>query len=188
MAKNYDNIRVYGDLASEVFWAPKGSVLPTTITSDPIAPFWALGWLGEDGVPLAVSTEVEKFKGWQGGTTLRTKVTGTEKSLTVQALEETPGVTGLYFGHGDPVVTGVGAEAVARIDLPEAIGTVEGALVVKFVDNDVEKWLCCELVQVTERGELAHQNSTMTGYEFTLEILGDSYILTNAPAFTTPAA
>lgn len=182
--KNYDNIRVYGDLDSEVWWAPKGTTLPTDITTDPIAPFWAFGWLGEDGVPLSVSTEVEKFKGWQGGTTLRTKVTSSEKAITVQALEETPGVTGLYFGHGDPVVTGVGAAAVAKIDLPEAIPTVEGVLVVKFVDGDVEKWLCCELVQVTERGELSHQNSSMTTYEFTLEILGDSYILTNAPAYT----
>lgn len=181
--KNYDNIRVYGDLESEVWWGPKGTTLPTAITTDPAPPFWPFGWLGEDGVPLSVGTEVEKFKGWQGGSTLRTKVTSTEKSLTVQALEETPGVTGLYFDHGAPVVTGVGAAAVARINLPESIGTVEGVLVVKFVDGGVEKWLCCELVQVTERGELAHQNSSMTTYEFTLEILGDSYILTNAPAF-----
>lgn len=184
MAKNYDAIRVYGDLDSEVFFAPKGSTLPTAITTDPADPWWAVGWISEDGVSLSVSTDVEKFKGWQGGTTLRTKVTSTEKTITIQALEETPGVTGLYYGHDAAVVTGTGATALAKIDLPESIPTIERAAVFKFLDGDVEKWLCCELVQVTDRGEVAHQNSSMTMYEFTLEIIGDSYILTNAPVYT----
>lgn len=184
MAKNYDAIRVYGDLDSEVWFAPKGTPLPTAITTDPTDPFWAVGWISEDGVSLSVSTDVEKFKGWQGGTTLRTKVTSTEKTIKLQALEETPGVTGLYYGHGDPTVTGTGATALAKVDLPESIPTIERAMVAKFVDGGVEKWLCCELVQITDRGEVPHQNASMTLYEFTLEIIGDSYILTNAPAFT----
>lgn len=183
MAKNYDNIRAYGDLDSEVFLAPVGSTLPTTLT-DPIAPFAALGWLSEDGVSLAVSTDVEKFKGWQGGSTLRTKVTGTEKTISIQCLEETPGVTELYFGHGAKTVTGTGADAVGRVDLPEGIGTVARAAVFKFVDGDVTKFLCCEKVEVTDREELAHTNSGLTMYGFTFDIIGDSYILSDAPAFT----
>jgi hypothetical protein len=178
MAKNYDNIRAYGDLDSEVFFAPIGSTLPTTLT-DPIAPFAAVGWLSEDGVSLAVSTDVEKFKGWQGGSTLRTKVTGTEKSISIQCLEETPGVTELYFGHGDPVVTA----GVAKVDLPEGIPSVSRAAVFKFVDGGVTKFLCCEKVEVTDREDISHQNSSLTMYGFTLEILGDSYILTDAPAY-----
>ena len=183
MAKNYDNVRVYGDLDSEVFLAPLGSTLPTTL-ADPTTPFAALGWLSEDGVSLAVSTNVEKFKGWQGGTTLRTKVTSTEKSISMQALEETPGVTELYYGHGAKTVTGTGDAAVARVDLPEGIGTIARAAVFKFVDGGVTKFLCCERVEVTDREELSHTNSSMTMYGFTLEIIGDSYILTDAPAFT----
>jgi hypothetical protein len=178
MAKNYDNIRAYGDLDSEVFLAPVGSTLPTTLT-DPTTPFEALGWLSEDGVSLAVSTDVEKFKGWQGGSVLRTKVTGTEKSISIQCLEETPGVTELYYGHGAPTVT----TGVARIDLPEGIGTVARAAVFKFVDAGVTKFLCCEKVEVTEREDLSHQNSSLTMYGFTLDIIGDSYILTDAPAY-----
>lgn len=183
MAKNYDNVRVYGDLDSEVFFAPLGSTLPTTL-ADPIAPFAALGWLSEDGVSLAVSTNVEKFKGWQGGTTLRTKVTSTEKSISIQALEETPGVTELYYGHGATTVTGTAPNQVARVDLPEGIGTIARAAVFKFVDGGVTKFLCCERVEVTDREELSHTNSSMTMYGFTLEIIGDSYILTDAPAYT----
>jgi len=182
VAKNYDNVRVYGDVESEVFWAPKGTSLPVALGTDPIAPFWAFGWLSEDGIDLEVSTDVEKFKG-QGGVTLRTKITSTEKTVTVQALEETPGVSGLYFGHGDAAVTGTAPDKVAKIDLPESIPTVQGAAVFKFVDGAVEKWLCCELVEISARGTLSHSAGSMATYEFTLDILGDSYILTNAPAF-----
>lgn len=182
--KNYDNIRAYGDLDSEVFFAPLGSTLPTTVAADPIAPFTAVGWLSEDGVSLALSADVEKFKGWQGGSVLRTKVTGTEKTISIQCLEETPGVTALYYGHGAPTITGTAPNKVAKIDLPETVPTVARAAVFKFVDGGVTKYLCCERVEVTEREDLSHQNSSLTMYGFTLDIIGDSYILTNAPAFT----
>jgi len=182
LAGNSDNIRVYGDLDSEVYFAPVGSTLPDTI-ADPAAPFAAIGWLSEDGVSLSVSTDVEKFRGWQGGATLRTKVTGTEKTITIQALEETPGVTELYYGHGAPVISGVEPDAVARIDLPEGIGSVARAAVFRFVDGGVTKLLCCEKVEVTGRGELAHTNTGMTVYGLTLDILGDSYILTDAASY-----
>jgi hypothetical protein len=181
--KNYDNIRAYGDLDSEVFFAPLGSTLPTTIAADPTTPFAPVGWLSEDGVSLALSTDVEKFKGWQGGTVLRTKVTGTEKTITIQCLEETPGVTELYYGHGAATVSGTGDAAVARIDLPEGVPTVARAAVFKFVDGGVTKFLVCERVEVSGREDLSHQNSSLTMYGLTLDIIGDSYILTNAPAY-----
>lgn len=183
MAGTYDNVRVYGDESSEVFFAPKGSTLPVAIDTDPAAPFEAIGWLGQSGIPLNVSTDIQKYKAYQGGQTVRTKVTSTEKSFAIECLEEAPGVTELYFDHGVATVTGVGAAAVARIDLPASIGTVERAAVVKFVDGGIEKWLCCPLVQVTDRQEIPHTNEEMTVYRFTLEIIGDAYILTNNPAY-----
>lgn len=185
MAKNYDNIRIYGDLESDVFLAPLGTTLPTTL-EDPPDPFDSLGWISEEGVNLTVSTNVEKFRGWQGGSVLRTKVTSTDKNFTVQALEEKRLTSELYFGHGDPTLTGVAPNQVARLDLPEGIGTIARAAVCRFKDDGVNKLLCCEKVEVTERGELAHQNSSISIYEFTLEIIGAAYILTDSPAFTAP--
>lgn len=188
MAKNTDNIRVYGDLTSEVFLAPKGSTLPTVLTADPTTPFVGFGWLSEDGINLSVSTDVEKFKGWQGGATLRTKVTSVEKTFSMTCLEETPGVSELYWGHAAvtaAMTSGTAPNKVTKVDLPEGIGTIERAAVIKFVDGTVMKWLCCTNVQVSERGEVSHTNSDMTGYEFTFDIIGASYLLTNAPVFTS---
>lgn len=182
MSKNVNNVRVYGDLTSEVYLAPKGTVLPTTLAELPA--IWdILGWVSEDGVNLGLSTEVTKFKGWQGGATLRTKVTSVEKSFALTALEETPLVTSLYYGHGAPVVSGTGAERVAKIVLPEGFGTIERAAVIKFVDADVVKFFCCENAQVSDRGESPHNNSSITAYEMTFDVVGASYLLTNAPAY-----
>lgn len=185
--KNISNIRVYGDDATMVFLAPKGgATLPTTLAEIAALPepWEPVGWLSEDGVDFDVSVDSEKFKGLQGGATVRTKVTGTEKSIKIQALEESPIVSGVFWGHGAPTVSGTGADKIARIDLPKAIPTVERQLVAFFVDGDVEKAVCCDLAQATDRGTLGHKNSDMTIYEITFELVGDTYILTNAPAFT----
>lgn len=180
--KNYDNIRIYGDLDSEVFLGPKGSTLPIDL-ADPAAPFVPLGWLSEEGINLAVATNVEKFRGYQGGSVLKTRVTSTDKSFTIQCLEETPGVTELYYGHGAPTISGVAPDEVAKIDLPESIPTIQRAGVVRFVDEGITKLLCCENLEIGNRGEVAHTNTGMTMYEFTLEIIGAAYILTNNPAY-----
>lgn len=182
MAKVYDNIRIYGDLDTDVYIAPKGTVLPIVL-GVPVAPFVALGWLGEDGTPIALAAEVAKFKAYQGGTLLRTKVTSTEKSVAVQALEESPGVTSLYFDHGAAAVTGVAPNQVAKIDLPESIGTVERAAVFRWLDGTTEKLLCCPLVQIGERSEIPHKGDAMTVYGMTFSIIGTCYILTDSTAY-----
>lgn len=181
--KNLDDVRIYGDLDSEIWLAPKGTTLPTAF-EDPIEPFEALGWLSEDGIGLALSADVAKFKAMQGGTTLRTKVTSSEKTLTAQALQDNPLTSALYWGHGAPEIIGIaGPTQHAKIAIPKSPGTVERAAVVKFVDEDVTKYLLCESLQVTDRDEIPHQNSEMSAYGFTFEIVGDMWILTNAPSF-----
>lgn len=186
--KNLDDVRIYGDLDSEIWLAPKGTTLPTEF-KDPDAPFEALGWLSEDGVGLALSADVSKFRAFQGGTTLRTKVTSSEKTLKAQALQDNPMTSGLYWGHGAPEIvaaTGTGATAVpqhAKVAIPQSPGTVERAAVVKFVDEEVTKYLLCESLQITDRDEIPHQNSEMAAYGFTFEIVGDMWLLTNAPSW-----
>lgn len=186
MAKNLSNVRIYGDLATEAYFATLGSTLPTTLT-EPTTPFASVGWLSEDtGIDLELSTEVTKFKGMQGSTTLRTKVTSSEKTFKLQCLEESPLVTSMFWGHGAPTVTGTAPNRVARIDLPENVPTVERASVIRFVDNTVEKFLCCSRVEATDRATVPHKNSDMTVYEITFQIIGACYLLTNASAYTGP--
>ena len=179
MAKNYANVRVFGDAGTEVFLAPVGSTLPTTL-ADPTTPFLGTGWLSEEGMSIDVSADVKKFTGI-GGVTIRTKVTSTSKTVKFQLLEDTKTISGLYFGAGSPTVAG----GVARLDLPEQIPTVQRAAVLKNVDGAITEFICIPVLEFTDRGTLAYKADDMKIFEFTGEIIGTSYMLTNSPAYTS---
>lgn len=181
--KNADNVRIYGGLDDAVWIAPLGTLLPTTLDLDLPEPWVELGWLAEDGIPLSMTTDVQSFRGHQGGSLLRRKVVSTEKSISFTALEESPVVWKLYFGAGDPVETAAGS-GVARVDLPESVGSQSYAAVVQLNDEDVTKFLCVERLDIGDREDVAHSGTDLTGYGISGSIIGDAYLLTNAPAFT----
>lgn len=182
MTKVRSNVRMYGDLESEVSLAPLGTTLPTDLSIP--ADFEEVGWMTEDGVPFDRAVDVTKLKAWQGGTTLRVKITSDEKTFTFAAMEEKPLVTELYFGHEAPVVTGSPGSEIATMKVPESAGAVERAAVVKYVDGDVTKLYCFENIQITPNGEVPHTTADGTSYSFSAEVVGEMTIITNAPAYT----
>ena len=178
MAKNRDNFRIYSDLECDVFLAPLGTTLPTTLDA-PIAPFEEVGFLSEDGVPINREVDVTKFKAYQGASTLRVKITSDERTFTFTAAEEKPLVSELYWGHGAATVAG----GVATIDVPEAAPVAQRAAVLQFVDGGVTKLYACENVQITPNGEVPHATEDGTMYPFQGEIVGGFTIITDAPVF-----
>lgn len=185
-ARNYENIRIYGGMSSGVYLGPIGTTLPTTtLVVDPALE--SVGWLSEDGISLAVDANVEKFRGYPGGGVLRTKVTQSDKSVTIQALEESPLVLSLFFDAGTPTSVGTAGSELAKVVLPEMIGTVRRSGVLAFEDSGVQKFIVCPELQVTTRGTVAHKTNEMTVYEMGLEIIGEAYILTNDPNFLEAA-
>jgi hypothetical protein len=185
MTANKSNVRIFGDLGTEVFLAPKGSTLPTAVNTDPTSPFVGLGWLTEDGIEIDISADIYKAKGI-GGVTLRTKVTGTERTVKFQCSEDTKGVRDLFYGiTAADTVTGVGAAGVAKSQiLPERLPTIQRAAVFKNVDGSITEFLCCTNIEITDRGTLGYKADKEKIYEFTAELVGDVYILTNDPQFT----
>lgn len=181
--KNADNVRIYGGLDDAVWIAPLGTTLPTDLVLELPSPWVELGWLAEDGIPLSMTTDVQSFRGHQGGSLLRRKVVSTEKGISFTALEESPVVWKLYYGAGDPVETEAGS-GVARVDLPESVGSQSYAAVVQLNDEDVTKFLCVERLDIGDREDVAHSGTDLTGYGISGSIIGDAYLLTNAPAFT----
>ncbi|UOQ56073.1 hypothetical protein MUN78_10190 [Leucobacter allii] len=180
-----DNVRIWSGMEGAVFWAPKGTPLPATPFEDLDDAFQAIGALNEDGPGEGLSVDVNKVKAWPAGQTVRTKPTATEKTFTFTALEEKPLVTKIFYGHGDVVVSGTGAEQFARYDIPDALGTVEGAMVTVFEDDGYLKVRCMELVQVSERGDVSNGTEDPAGYELTVDNIGLDYVLTTQPAFLT---
>lgn len=175
MAKDRTNVRIYGDDASGVWVAPKGSTGPTTLTA-PTTPFVELGWLSEDGVDLDRSEDVSEFKAWQGGTTLRKKVTSVEDTFKFVCLEENAATLGLYYkGVTATTATGVDTYAIAN----QAVSD-ERAWVVDFYDGTVQKRLVVPSGEVTGRTTVSHKNSDMTMLEFTVTIYGSYSVLKTA--------
>lgn len=175
MAKVYDNVRVYGDLDSAVYVAPKGSTLPTTLDA-PASPFEELGWLSEDGINENRSEDAQTFRAYQGGTIVRRKKTSVEDSITFQCLEETAAVLGLrYAGQTPEVATGV-----ATIHVTNQTKDDPRAFVIDVVDGDYTKRYAIPVGYVGS-GTVAHSNSAMTVYEFTITIQGDYDIITDSP-------
>lgn len=174
-----DDVRVWGSLGGAVFYAPKGTALPETHDEELVEAFIPVGILSEDGVTEGLAVETNKIKGWPGGQTVRVTNTSTEKTFAFTMLENSPLAAKLYYGASAPVAAGTGA----RIDIPEAIGTVEGVFVVEKHDGAVVERRCVELGQVSERGDQTANNEDAAGKEVTVESVGEDYILTNAPSF-----
>ncbi|MFT9821153.1 hypothetical protein, partial [Lysinibacillus sp. NPDC056185] len=128
MSKDLANIRVYGDDSSAVWVAPKGTVGPEDLAT-PEADFTELGWIGEDGITLSRSTDVQEFKAWQGGTIVRKKVTKTDNTFKFQCLEETAVTLGLMH----PGISGSTTAGVTRARIPAGIRSDQRVFVVDMV-------------------------------------------------------
>ena len=177
MAKDRDNVRIYGDDASGVWVADKGTTGPTSLAAPGVG-YEEVGWLGEDGVDLDRSEDVSEFKAWQGGSTLRKKVTSQEDTFKFVALEETALTMGLYYKG----VTATTATGVDTYVIADQAASDERAWVVDFYDGDVQKRYVVPSGEVTGRATVSHKNSDLTMYEFTVSIYGSYTILKTSAA------
>lgn len=180
MAKNLANIRIYGDQDSAVYVAPKGTTGPVGLAA-PAAAFADLGWLSEDGTDISRESSSTDFTAWQGGTIVRTKVSGVKDTLKVVCLEETAVALGLYY----PGMTSATVTGTTTITVPGGSKSNEKALVVDFLDDTVTKRYSIPRAEVTSVGTISHKNTDMTMYEFTFTIYGGFSIITNNPALAT---
>jgi len=177
MAKDRDNVRIYGDDASGVWAAPKGTTGPTDLAAPGVG-FVETGWLSEDGVDFDRSEDVAEFKAFQGGATLRKKVTSQEDTFKFVCLEETALTMGLYYkGVTATTATGVDTYAITNQSVSD-----ERAWVVDLVDGAVTKRYVIPSGEVTGRATVSHKNSDMTMYEFSVTIYGDYTVLKTAAA------
>lgn len=177
MTKNLANIRIYGDQDSAVYLAPKGTTLPLDLAAPAVA-FQDLGWLSEDGVDITRESSSTDFTAWQGGTIVRSKVSGVKDTVKVVCLEETAISLGLLY----PGSTAVTTTGVTKISVPGGSASNEKALVVDFIDDEVTKRYSIPRAEVTGTGTVSHKNTDMTMYEFTFTIYGAFDIITNNPA------
>lgn len=172
MAKDRTNIRIYGDDASAVFVAPKGTTGPTTLAA-PAGTFVELGWLSEDGIELDRNENLVEFNAHQGGALVRAKRTSVKDTFKFVCLEETAKVLGLYYAGVAPTT----ASSVDTFAITAQTVSDERAWVVDNYDGLIQKRYVVPSGEVTNRATISHKNSDLTMYEFTVSIYGNYSIL-----------
>lgn len=187
MAKNRDNIRIYGDDDSGVWLAAKGATAPTEEAlidrTDP-AGFTEAGWLSEDGIDLDRDSDSNDFNAYQGGAIVRSKRSSTKDSFKFVCLEETAVSLGLYYAGQTPedVTPGtVTDRKLSKYTVTNQTASDERAWVVRFTDGINAKYLVVPVGEVSDRATISHKNTDLTMYEFTVTIFGDYDLYTVAP-------
>lgn len=179
MAKNLENVRIYGDEDSAVFVADRGTTGPTGL-SEPPATFVEIGWMSEDGVDESLDQNSESYRGWQGAKIVRRKVTSSDRTFKFQAIEENLAVHGLKYRGQEPVV----ATGVATTTVKDQTKQDTRAWVFDFHDGDVHKRYVVPAGDYVQTGTIQHRNASMTIHEFEVTPIGDWFELTNNPAIT----
>lgn len=173
---NPDNARVWGSDDDFVAVAPLEAefTLPATIDTEAPAPFKEVGWLHPDGFTLNPNDEIQKFKGFQGGRVVRTKVTSSETSIQFQLLES----TALTMGIALDVTESTAEGAVTKHTLPGSREVDARQWLIGLFDGDVKWLLHIPRGEIGERAEVKLGSEELTAWNVTVEIIGDAYLYT----------
>lgn len=180
MVVNSANARIFGSDDDAVFVGPLGTTLPTGLAA-PEAPLEDAGWLGPDGIAIGGDSSVNRFRGHQGARVVRTKMGESSTTFTFQCLETTALTLGLQVNmKAKATASGVTTATVSAGKKVEA-----RAFVIDVYDEDDATIHYRYLIprgEIGERSDFTLGNSDITGYSFTVEVIGDYTIITNDEA------
>ncbi len=180
-----DNVRVYGDDQTGVWVAPKGTTLPTDLTTDPGAGFKALGWLSAEGIALNVDKDIKEFNALQAGALVRTKVGKVVQKFTFTCYEDTATILGLMFSGQTFTKVGTGSAAHAEMNFgANQNATTIRAFVVDAVDGAYRDRYIISAGDCTFTGEVfIAKNDDLRQVKFEVKVIADavSKKLTNSP-------
>lgn len=166
MTLSPDQVRVFQ--TGEVWVAPTGTTLPTTLTGalDPL--FDSLGYTAEDGVTIAPELGVTEIMAWQSRSPIRIVETSRVMRITVPGFEFNDQAVEVYFGGG----AFSSVDSTTELFTPPDPGTVtKWACVFDTQDGiDQYRWVFDQVV-LTEVGEISHVKDSASTLQVTLTAL-----------------
>lgn len=187
--KNRENVHSFSEETVTGVWlAPKGSTLPTALTTEPASPFRAVGWLSEDGISRNVEKDVQEHNALQGGAMIYKKVSKVTQTFTFTATETNAVVLGLVNADSAITVVGDGVATPKFARQKFATGqdkVVERAIVIDMADGAVKERYTVSAVDITFQGEIKlASNEDIRLYEFTATVLAgaEGEYMTNLPS------
>lgn len=173
MANNAAAVRVGGggpNASGAIAVAPVGSTGPTDSTSALDAAFKTLGLVSEDGVTESYSDDTTEVRAWQGGTVVRTIISGSSATLHFTLLETRGEVLKAYHKGSTVAVTGAGGW---KVDV-KAASADPRAWVIDVVDGTKHIRLYAPNAEVSERGDIVYSGGDPIGYELTITCYPDA--------------
>ena len=153
---------------------PKGSPLPTDVSSTIDASIVGVGYISDDGVSESMSRETDKIKAWGGDVV---KIVQSEHSVTYQYTmieaaraevnrevygEPNVAATVATSAHGNQLAVKVTAE-----QLPHMVRVIE------IKDGDARLRVVLPDSQITEVGDVTYQDASIIAYPVTVEAFPD---------------
>jgi hypothetical protein len=160
-----DSDAVLVALTGAVLSAPAGTAGPADPTTAWAAAWVNLGWISEDGVTESYSDDSNEIKAWQGGTTVRTVITGSTATYQFTAIETNKEVLARYH-KGSNVTADVG-NTFSTIEIASAQADSR-AWGFDVIDGTNHIRIVLERAEVTERGDITYNSSDAIGYEMTV--------------------
>lgn len=170
MAKDTDNVRVYGDIDSAVSVGPVGTTAPTTPTAALNASFVELGWISDDGLTETRDLQSDQKRAWQGGAVVRTVRTSDTRRFKFVAWETNKTVMGLMRPGSTPSTS----TGVTTTQVKAYTGQDIRAWVIDQRDGAINVRKIIPTGEVVEVGDIVSQNGEIVAYEMTVECYPDS--------------
>ncbi|MFB7798933.1 hypothetical protein [Isoptericola sp. NPDC056134] len=173
MAKDYDNVRVYGDEDDAVFLAPLGSTLPTGLAA-PDAAFEDVGTLGEGDFKQSREAEVNELLD-HSGQIVAVVVPTSGKTVEFEAIEDNEVVEALANDiiSGPTTATGVTTTTYSGKYTPKTRAMVVDKYFVKDGVRYLDR-LVVPSARVVVSGDEVWSRENYTAYAATAKIIGQS--------------
>jgi hypothetical protein len=164
VALDPDNVRVA--LTGAVYSAPLNTSRPANAVQSWPTGWVDLGWLSDDGITEAYNDDSNEIKAWQGGTTVRRVISGSEATLEFTCIETKPDVVELFHKSGTI------AAGVLEVMAPTGDERMFG---LDVLDDDTYLRIVIPRGELTERGDVTYKSDEAVGYPMTITAYpGDS--------------
>lgn len=156
-----------------ILGAPLGSTTPTDTVAAVDAAFEPHGYVGEDGLSMAIAKSIEKIRAW-GGDTVRNVQTEHDVTFTFTLLETSEASAKAVFGDANVTVTAADTTSGNKLDITVTSDPLpEKAWVFDMKDGKKRVRVVVPNGQITETGDTQFVHSNATGWECTLEATPD---------------
>lgn len=179
MSIDATEVRVAG--AGNVYIAPEGTTLPSTSSASLSASWTDLGYCTEDGVDFTQGRDTTDLNAWQG-TKIRVLTNQEPLSVKFTLMQTNADVLQVAFGGGTLTEVSAGEYSYTPPSLGE---NAVRALVIDFIDGDIQYRYCLPRVQIQGEVAVKLQRSGAVTYPLDFGVLDNDpkyVVLSNDPA------